>query len=202
MFFGQTITIENPYTDLEQILPPNVTGWLGNQCRDSLTRTIKNTEPKIMVELGSWLGLSSIFIAKQLKPGAKLYCVDHWKGSIEHVNNPLVKTLYQQFLSNIIHAGLTLVIIPVKMTTLEAARYLKIEPDLIYLDASHIETDVFNDIMAWYPKLSSKGILCGDDYGWARLGYPSVKAAVDRAALILGKKVMVEGGTFWWLSEE
>ncbi len=59
---------------------------------------------------------------------------------------------YWQFLTNCKNLKLTNKIIPIRMTSLEAAKFLSIKPDLIYIDASHEEVDVYNDIMAWYPK--------------------------------------------------
>ena len=39
------------------------------------------------------------------------------------------------------------IVVPVCVDTLEAARALDVMPQLIYVDASHEEEDVYNDIM-------------------------------------------------------
>lgn len=36
--------------------------------------------------------------------------------------------------------------------------------DWIYLDAAHDKESVLKDLEAWFPKLKSGGIMCGDDY--------------------------------------
>lgn len=165
-----------------------------------LKRIIQEKKPKIVVELGSWLGKSTRFIAKNLldsKINGKVYAVDTWRGSAEHTSDRLdvknkLPTLYQQFLSNCIHHKMTSIIIPIRMTTLEAAKALNVKPDLIYVDASHHEEDVYNDIMVWYKKLARGGIMCGDDWTWQ-----SVVNAVKRAAHELGQEIQFEYN-FWW----
>lgn len=172
--------LPTPYNSIK-ILPPYYHGWFVNQ--KQFDNIFSNNDISVVVELGSWLGASSIYIARKLKEGGKLYAVDHWKGSIEHQNPNqkdvlhLLPTLYEQFLSNIIHANLTNIIIPIKNTTLEAAKNLSIKPDLVYVDASHDEESVYQDLKAWYPKLAYNGIMCGDD--WPLL---PVRKAVQRFA--------------------
>lgn len=46
--------------------------------------------------------------------------------------------------------------------------------DLIFIDGDHTYQGARDDLMAWWPKLKSGGIFCGDDYAW-----PDVKKAVD-----------------------
>lgn len=127
------------------------------------------------IEVGCWLGASTRHIASLLPQGGKLYAVDHFLGSEEHQNNGRIHRLYRQFLSNVIHAGLTDKIIPVKMYSLEAAQYLSnITADFIYIDAGHKTEDVLADLRAWYPRVREQGVFCGDDWEW-----PSVRAAVQ-----------------------
>ena len=91
--------------------------------------------------------------------------VDHWKGSAEHTQD--CSHLYRQFLSNVIRTRLTHQIIPLKMTTLEASKYSFPPIDLLYVDASHDEDSVLQDLEAWAPLIQqSGGILCGDDFLW------------------------------------
>ena len=53
------------------------------------------------------------------------------------------------------------------MASVEAARTLKVKPDLIYIDATHDFTNVMHDLIIWYPFVKGHGVLCGDDYYWA-----------------------------------
>lgn len=194
--FAQQNDLSDPYNQLEEVLPPNMHGWFNPENRRLLKHIIRCNHPKVIVELGTWVGLSAIHIAEWAGEGSALYTVDHFKGNPSSQQNPdlqdLVPVLYEQFLSNVIHHELTDRIIPVKMATDEAAEELQIIADLIYIDAGHEFDDVYNDIMTWFPKLKKGGIMCGDDY--YGLG---VQQAVHQASGELGINVHAEGN-FWW----
>ncbi len=163
--------IPDPYPAVyEQVdlLPFNPHGWYPHAAR--FEQLIKEHKIKTVVEIGSWLGCSTRHIASQLPPDGKVYAVDHWQGSEEHFHMDVrtwIPTLYQQFLSNVVHAELTDKIIPVRMSSLDAAdkfRRLDITIDLIYIDASHDYESVYHDIAAWYPYVQENGIMTGDDW--------------------------------------
>lgn len=188
----------SPYDSLEKILPLDTHGWFSTENQNWLGNFIKKTHPKVIVEVGVWLGNSAIFMASLLDADAQLYAVDHWKGQY-YWQNPgdeilsRMPTLYEQFLSNVIHKNLTHIIKPIKMASLDAAKKLDISADLIYIDASHTAKDVYDDIMAWYKKLNHNGVICGDD--WKHV---DVKRGVNNAAKDLNQKV--NGfGNFWFL---
>lgn len=63
--------------------------------------------------------------------------------------------------------------------------------DLVFIDGSHLEPDVRDDITAWRPKVRPGGLLSGHDYGWS--DHPGVKAAVDA---LLG--VVCHQESVWW----
>lgn len=173
-------------------LPFDDHGWFGNA--DPLTTLIETHHPRIVIEVGSWLGLSTRFLAEKIAADGKVYAIDTWKGSNEsvHQKDPRLDHLYQLFLSNVKHAGLTEKITPVRMESLEAAKALNLKADLIYIDASHDTKSVYNDIIAWEKHLTAGGVLCGDDWSWG-----SVRTAVIRAAKELNYKTH-SSGNFWW----
>lgn len=190
-FHATAENIPEPYCSIND-LPFDSHGWFLNQ--DQMEACILEIEPKTVIEVGSWLGTSTRFIAERLPEGAKLYAVDTWLGSPSEVlvmQDPRIPYLFQLFLSNIKHAGLTNRIIPIRMDSIEASKALNIHADLIYIDASHDTASVYNDIMAWLPHLKEDGVFCGDD--WNR---PSVRKAVIRAAEKLNCLVIGEGN-FW-----
>lgn len=180
-------------------LSPDYHGWFSDTNAAILKQAILRIQPEVVVEIGSWLGSSAIFMGKLLKPNAKLYAIDHWMFGSAGVNeNPewskRLPTLYQQFLSNVIHSQLTETIVPIRMLSTEAAAALDLVVDLIYIDGAHDAESVYQDIINWFPKLSSKGEIYGDDYF-----HLPVQAGVQRAARQLGKQIEVFGEICWHL---
>lgn len=197
-----------PYDDLEEVLPFNGHGWYLNG--DALEKIIKERNVTTVVELGSWLGKSTIHMASILPEGGKVYAVDHWLGGADHQPGVVgyeewadfLPVLYEQFLSNVIHAQMTDRIIPIRTTTLLASiqiRELGVKPDLVYVDASHDMESVYKDLVAYYPFVKGHGILCGDDWGWG-VDLP-VMRAVQRFASENNLRIEVPNGWLWVLYE-
>lgn len=155
---------------------------------------INELEPKLIVEVGSWKGGSAVFMAEYLKKldlNCQIICVDTWLGAMEFLvdhDDPerymslVVKngypTVYYQFLANVTIKGLQEYIVPLPQTSLIACRLLKhhgIKSEMIYVDASHDEIDVFNDVFSYWEVLKDGGAIFGDDYNT----WPGVKAAID-----------------------
>lgn len=202
----QNLSYQNlpePYRSLKQVLPFDAHGWYGNGAY--LEPLIKTHNIQIVVEVGSWLGASTRHIASLIPPNGKVYAIDHWQGSVEHQPGEsawykALPYLYDQFLSNVIHAGLAHKIIPLRMDSLQAAQQLYlldgfVMPDLIYIDAGHETAAVYADLQAWYPYVQGRGILCGDDWSWA-----SVRAAVEAFSAERALKI-IAGDNFWRLEE-
>lgn len=197
-----------PYNSLEKILTYDGHGWFTGVNKDELTKLITRYKPKNVVEIGVWLGSSTIYMASILDNDCRLYAVDHFKGSSVHVAStntikPRIPILYQQFLSNVIHKNkeydndLLSIIVPINNDSVQAAREFTQKADLIYIDGSHLEKDVYNDIMSWYKHLAPGGIMCGDDYNWWYQSHFPVQRALQRAAKELGVTYSVQGNRFW-----
>jgi predicted O-methyltransferase YrrM len=181
-----------PYRSIAD-LPFDAHGWFNNPRQ--LEAVLKARRPRIVVEIGSWLGASTRFIASHLENGSHVYAIDTWKGSPNEpvqMKDPRLPYLYQLFLSNVKHAQLTDKIVPMRMTSEEAAEALNVKADLIYIDGAHDTPSVNKDIIYWFPHLTENGMMCGDDWTW-----PSVKAAVIKCADFLNKKVCTDE-KFWW----
>lgn len=190
-----------PYDTVDP-LPYNPQGWYING--SSMEWLIRRGNVKVVIEVGSWLGLSTRHIAKTIPEGGLVYAVDHWQGSPNEDNSAFdIPNLYRQFLSNVIHENLCHKIIPVKMPSHEAARILDVKPDLIYIDATHEFTSVFVDLALWFPFVKGHGVLCGDDYFWnhdAAKGGGPVKRAVDTFARE-NNLIVHDDGWLWYLEE-
>jgi SAM-dependent methyltransferase len=160
--------LPEPYASAT-LLPFNEHGWYENA--SLIEPLIRERHVRTIIEVGSWMGASTRHMASLLPPGGKLYAVDTWAGSPNEAHDPAVlATLYDQFLANVMHAGLTHTIVPCRLSSIEAALQLNVQADLIYLDATHEYEAALNDLRAWYPHLKQGGIFCGDDWGWGRQG--------------------------------
>lgn len=193
-------SLPKPYNELKQVLPFDGHGWYSN--KRPMKQLIRDRNAKVVIEVGSWLGKSTRHIAEQLPKNGKVYAVDHWKGASEHQPGQFadckdLSTLYDQFLSNVIHAKLTHKIIPIRMSSVEAAKHLSnVVPDLIYIDASHEFEAVYQDLTVWFPYVKGHGILCGDDWG-----FPEVRQAVEKFAAEHNLTIEVKA-PFWCFYEE
>lgn len=136
-----------------------------------------------MVEIGSWLGRSSCYVASLIKASGKnikFYCVDTWEGSEEHKElleefDKQEKNLFIEFKNNIVNCELNDYITPIKMESTKAANMFEDNTvDFVHIDAAHDYENVLADINAWFPKVKAGGLITGDDYGW-----PGVYKAVN-----------------------
>lgn len=69
-----------------------------------------------------------------------------------------------------------------RQTSQEAAEGFADESlDWIYVDGDHSEEAVYQDLLAYFPKIKPGGLITGDDYDWiSKDGERAVKNAVDR----------------------
>ena len=119
------------------------------------------------VEVGSFLGKSAVYMAVEIinsGKNIKFDCIDHWEGSAEHSDNENIDTenLYENFLENI--QPVKGVINPVRAESVVASKLYKPNSlDFIFIDASHDERSVREDLTYWMPRLKENGMIAGDD---------------------------------------
>lgn len=127
-----------------------------------------------LVEVGSWFGRSSAFMAVELANSGKradFYCVDTWQGSpTESAHQEQVRahggSIKSVFLNNM--RGLP--VIPVEGDSADSASQFEDNSlDFVFIDASHEYHAVSRDIAAWYPKVKPGGVIAGHDVGWTGL---------------------------------
>lgn len=120
------------------------------------------------IEIGSWKGRSAAYMAVEIFNSEKninFYCVDTWKGSVEHEEMDCIKgdSLYKEFMNNI--QPVSDIIKPIRKSSIEASKDFEDNFfDFIFIDAAHDYESVKQDLLAWYPKLKKGGIFAGHDY--------------------------------------
>jgi predicted O-methyltransferase YrrM len=137
-----------------------------------------------IIEVGSWKGRSSVFLAVEIinsNKQIKFDCIDTWLGTInDQYHSVSIKRennkLFELFLNNI--EPVKHIITPIRSTSLKASSLYQDESiDMIFIDADHSYEAATLDIEAWLPKVKKNGILAGHDY--INHLYPGVKRAVD-----------------------
>lgn len=112
-----------------------------------------------IVEIGSWKGYSTIWLAKGSLQGNKypVYAIDTFAGDINNFVNGEGDT-FQQFLNNIKKANVYSIIQPLKMTSEQAERERGDSPiGLIFIDGDHDDAD--NDFTRWNKHLKIGGYM-------------------------------------------
>ena len=180
--------------------PPAVPGWLGDGARELLAQALSR-ETRIVVEIGSWVGLSARFIADHA-PQAVVIAIDHWCGSPEHQRNPdwkaMLPGLYETFLALCWDYRDRL--IPLRMTAIQGIRAvasLKLEPDLVYVDGEHSYEALSGEIEMIRHSFP-RALIIGDDYDWPGVS-PAVEDAMRRHKLLLDIAGTREHGRAWRL---
>jgi len=119
---------------------------------------------KVFVEIGSYLGASSCYIAEAIQSDTskKLYCVDTWdnEGMTEGARDT-----FDEFCSNT--SSYVDTIVSLRGKSLEVAQTFHLGIDYLFVDADHSYEAVKADMVAWLPKLNSDAIVICHDTGWA-----------------------------------
>lgn len=194
----------DPYLGFSPNYDSEVRGW---NCRHpKLAELIREIKPSLIVEVGSWMGGSALWMAEHTS--AEIVCIDTWTGAREmwtNTNDPdrygALKhengypTIYRDFLSNVVKAGKQDQITPFPVPSsvgLPALLDLGVKPDLIYIDGDHSFNSVRMDIGLSTPLWPT--VICGDDfYSWPQVG-EAVKKSLPT--------YKVDEHGFWWFSRD
>ena len=174
--------------------PCDLKGWGGDS--PAFAELVAEVRPSLIIEVGTWKGASAISMAEaaaHLGLGTKILCVDTWLGALEfrmdrHDAERFqalecrhgYPQVYYRFLANVCHRGHQDRIIPFPLDSASAALWLMshgIKAGLIYIDGSHEEEAVYQDLLDYRELLAPGGRIFGDDWDWA-----GVRAAVSTFA--------------------
>ena len=127
-----------------------------------------HTGPGQIVEIGSFKGKSTIWIAKALQMSNqtnKVVAVDPHinTGNVKVVPQYEEKSSYDAFLSNLSKFGLNDWVEPVKKTSQDAVKSWNQPIKMLFVDGSHVYEDVLMDLRVWEPWVSIGGIICMHD---------------------------------------
>lgn len=172
---------------LEKLKPDfnEIPGWFSyKNVYDTLVSLV--SDGAIFVELGSWLGKSTNYLATKIKESGKkikFTTIDTFKGTDnESLHQNIVDSysgdIFYDFLDNTILSNNFGSFNIIKDTSFNASSQFKnCSIDFMMIDAGHTYEDVKNDINIWYKKIKPGGVIGGDDFGTNV--FPGVTKAVD-----------------------
>lgn len=166
-------------------LPSDIQGWMN--FRPYYWR-IANVVPPVgakLVELGPWLGLSTVFLAQSLKKSGKtdatLYAIDTWKGSKnEQAMFDAALANYpnggaDQFWKSMIKYDVSDIVVMVGMDSVQAATKFDDQSiDFVFFDTEHTREHLSRELLAWLPKMKP-----GIFFGGHDIAIPGVHQAVS-----------------------
>lgn len=119
----------------------------------------------VIVEIGSWKGASTIWLAKGSKrrSNIKVYSIDPHTGDPEHWKKYGKVWTFGEFKKNIKNAKVGDVVVPIVKTSEEAAKNFDEPVELIFIDGSHEYEDVKLDFELWFPKVVEGGVMIFHD---------------------------------------
>jgi len=160
---------------LEKLQPDfyEIPGWFSYKgLYDEMIKNLPNESN--IVEVGSWLGKSTNYMADIIKKSKKNFnftTVDTWKGTFDeslHQNivNSFGGDIFYEFVDNTILSNNYNNFEIIKDTSKNASNtFSNSSLDFVLLDAGHSYSDVLSDINSWYKKIRPGMIIAGDDYG-------------------------------------
>lgn len=162
--------------------PLDMQGWCEDP--DIFDLIIDQLKPSLIIHVGCWKGKSMHHILRRamLHQDATVICVDTWTGTAEQWTTEPMRgelalrngrsQLYEQFMANVIHAGLQDRVVPLCLEPRHAAEVLgrmkigdaALTAPLVYLDTIHDPESIKDAIARFWPRVCPGGILMGDDH--------------------------------------
>tara|TARA_R100000995_G_scaffold12366_1_gene4998 strand:- start:460 stop:1083 length:624 start_codon:yes stop_codon:yes gene_type:complete len=148
----------------------NIPGWFNySESYDVIVDNV--SEDGVIVEIGSFLGRSTHYLATSLmnanKEQVKIYSIDTFKGSSEHSTLKLPEDFYHIYRENLKFFIGREMVIPVQGRSDDPAILAKFEDesiDYMMVDGAHEYEPVLSDIQKWWPKMKHDGVMLGDDF--------------------------------------
>jgi predicted O-methyltransferase YrrM len=171
--------------------------WFEDSARKVWDKLIPSTQASKVLEIGSFEGASTCYLIDTLAhcQELELHCIDTWDGGADHkdlkIDMTSVEGRFQRNVEvSIARARHSVQLRVHKSDSLSALAALVTEGrrgyfDFIYVDGSHIASDVLSDAVLAFSLLRVGGVLAFDDYLWTedlRYGRDILrcpKAAID-----------------------
>jgi len=135
-----------------------IPGWCTDKEGEWLRKTARQCKGPI-VEIGSYKGLSTSYIAKGASEGSfpPIFAIDHFR----HMGDDT----YHAFLSNMMQIGVLHFMTPIRLSSNEARQiwHSDLEIGFLYIDGDHCYDGCNTDWNMWAPLVKSGGIIALHD---------------------------------------
>lgn len=158
-----------------------IDGWLAHGEAITLyetARALPGPRP-VVAEIGSWMGKSSMVIARGLKDrgGGVLYCIDPFNAdgdaaSLEDYAQRSARVgggLLGQFRRNVERAGVAGLITPLPGYSHDVIRTFREPLDFLFIDGNHEYEAVKKDFFDWTPLVKPGGVVAFHDVSFNNL---------------------------------
>lgn len=170
----------------------NITTHLTQDEKFEMYRLAKKCGGEIFVEIGSYLGASSCFIAagiKKSRKSAKLFCIDTW---LNHSMSEGDRDTFDEFSKNTLtYRDLIVPVRGFSTDVIPRARLQRI--DFLFIDGGHSYEECRQDWELCRDLLSVNAIVVFHDIGWAE----GVKRVVFEEVAPLAKKQKMLPNMWW-----
>jgi predicted O-methyltransferase YrrM len=144
----------------------NIPSWI----RAFELSKISRENPMKCLEIGSWQGLSAVFLLHYFK-NSSITCVDTWEGADEHQASDASPKIVLSSIETIFDKNLEGYAKRVRKFKGKSYRYFNEFCytdyfDFIYVDGSHHSDDLIVDAIKSFEALKIGGLMVFDDYFW------------------------------------
>ena len=118
-----------------------------------------------IVEIGSWKGKSTIWLASGSRHGAggTVYAIDPHTAESDNLATQSAVPTFTEFTENIRRAGVADLVVPLVTTSAEAARDFDRPVELMFIDGAHDYASVALDFELWFPQVVEGGTIAFHD---------------------------------------
>lgn len=170
-----------------------IEGWFSGIDAEFVAKVCEGIHDGIVVELGCYAGKSTAVMAPICKNnGNEYYAIDNFWGT--DPKDPATRNQRNRNMREVLENNmrsmklLDYVVIHKQDSAVSARMFIDDEVDFCFIDASHAEENVRQDITAWWPKIKVGGILGGHDYQWEDVRrVVSGFSKANQLKLVLGK---------------
>jgi predicted O-methyltransferase YrrM len=140
-------------------LAEGVAGWLSGAEGDLLFTLAQRCREGCIVEIGSFAGRSTTFLAAGSEAGARVvvYAID------PHIEPETGQSRFPAFQRQIEAAGLSRIVRPIVGTSVQAAGSFNEPVELLFIDGAHDEESVRQDWELWEPRVLPGGYVAMHD---------------------------------------